>query len=167
MTVYGLLAVVLQTTWLVNFPSHFIQFDFIVIAVAALAFNFEWRKAVPVILAYGLMMDIASEAPVGMSIISYLAAYGFIRAIIFKISFQGGLALTFWIGLVSLIDKFVSAFIFFISRGSTALSLVMIERAPAQAVVDAVLGLGLIPFLSWYWNLSLEKLSRPKGIVLK
>lgn len=167
MAVFGILAVVLETTWFAGVPADSLRFDFVVIAVAAIAFNLEWRQAVPVIVFYGVIMDIGSSGPFGMSIFSYVIIYGFIRAIVAKISFQAGLALLFWVSIVSLMDKVLCSFVLLVSSGSLDIPRIMMTRAPVQALIDAVIGLVLVPFLPWYWNLTWEKITRPKGLVLK
>ena len=88
MAAYGVAAVVLMTTALAGWPADMLRFDLILPAVAAFSFYREWRQAVPVIALYGLLMDAASGGPFGMSVLSYLLIYAFMRAIIAKISFQ-------------------------------------------------------------------------------
>ena len=45
MTFFGLVAVVLECTLLSGFPTESLRPDLVVVAVAALAFSFEWRQA--------------------------------------------------------------------------------------------------------------------------
>lgn len=167
MAVFGVIAIVLETTWLSGFPADSLRFDFIIIAVAALSFNLEWRKALPVIVFYGIIMDLASSAPFGMSIFSYVIIYILVRAIVAQISFQAGLALLFWVCIVSLADKVLCSLVVSVANGDLAVLRIMLKRAPMQAIFDSVVALGLVPFLLWYWDLSWEKITRPKGLVLK
>lgn len=167
MAVYGVVAVVLESTWLAGLPSEMLRFDFIVIAVAALSFYKEWTVSLPVIVFFGIIMDVSSGGPFGLSLLSYLIIYGGMRTIIAKISFQAGLALLFWVAIISLMDKLIKSLILLASTGSVVFPEIIMGSAPAQALLDAVLALALMPFIKWYWSLSWEKITRPKGLVLK
>ena len=102
-----------------------------------------------------------------MAIFSYLTIYLFIRTIISKISFQAGLALLFWVGVVSLLDKLFCSVVMFVSTGKMTVPDIIFHRAIPQAILDSMVALPLVPFLKWYWDLSWEKITRPKGLVLK
>jgi hypothetical protein len=167
MAAYGIAAVVLQTTILREWPSQALRFDFIIPAIAALAFFQERRRALPVVIFYGFLVDVASGAPFGMSLISYLLIYAGVRAIVALISFQEGAALLFWVAVISLADKLISSLLLLASTGGAAVSAIMLKRAPAQALLDAAVGLGIVPFLSWYGGLTWEKIRAPKGLVMR
>lgn len=167
MAAFGIFAVTLESTWLAGIPTESLRFDFIVIAVAALAFSFEWQQALTVIIFYGVLMDVSSGAPFGMSIFSYIIIYGFLRAIVAKISFQVGPALLFWVAIISLLDKLLSSVVLMAAFGNLAVPSVMFRTAPSQALFNAVVSLLLVPFLRWYWDLSWEKITRPKGLVMR
>lgn len=167
MAFYGLLALVLESTWLAGLPVETIRFDFVLVAVAALSFYQEPLRAVSLIIFFGIMSDIVSGVPFAVSTISYLVIYGGIRLLISKISFQGGMALVFWMGIISIEDKLVSMLLLMALTGTADYPSVMITSMPAQAVLDAALALVMIPFLRWYWELSWEKITKPKGLVLK
>lgn len=166
MAVFGVTALVLETTWLAGLPAESLRFDFMVIAVAGLAFFFEWRKALPSVIFYGLLMDVTSAGLVGMSLFSYVVIYGFLRTIVAKISFQAGPALLFWVGVVSLVDKALGSLLF-LAAGDALTAGIILRLAPGQAMLDAAVGLALIPFLRWYTHLSWEEIRRPRGLVLK
>lgn len=167
MAAYGVAAVVLMTTALAGWPADMLRFDLILPAVAAFSFYREWRQAVPVIALYGLLMDAASGGPFGMSVLSYLLIYAFMRAIIAKISFQEGVSMLFWVAIMSLADKCLCALVLLVSTGEGTVPAIIIERAPAQALLDAAVGFALIPFLQWYGELSWEKIRKPKGLLLR
>lgn len=167
MALFGVAAVVLESTWLSDFPTQSLRLDLTVVAVAALAFSFEWRQALPVVLLYGVLMDVASGAPFGMSIFSYVIIYGFLRTIIAKISFQAGPALLFWVAIVSLLDKALASIVLIASTGDLDVPRIIVRIAPPQALIDAVTGLALVPFIGWYAGLSWEKITRPRGLVMK
>ena len=167
MAVFGLAAVVLECTLLCDFPTESLRLDIVVVAVAALAFSFEWRQAFPLVILYGLLVDSASAAPFGMSLFSYAIIYGFLRLIVSKISFQTGPALLFWVAVVSLLDKALCSLVLVASTGDLSLPRIFVRLAPAQALLDAVTGLAVVPFLGWYWSLSWEKITRPRGLVMK
>lgn len=167
MAVFGIAAVVLESTWLAGIPTQSLRFDFTTVAVAAIAFSFEWRRALPVVIFYGFLMDAASAVPFGMTVFSYLVIYGFLRTIIAKISFQAGPALLFWVAIISLLDKALQSLVFIATTGDMTLPRLMVRIAPAQALLDAVVGLGIVPFLAWYADVSWEKITRPKGLVMR
>lgn len=167
MAIYGVVAVVLETTVLAGWPTDMLSFDLLLPAVAALSFYKEKREAIPVIIFFGMLMDAASAAPFGMSVISYLTIFIFMRLIISKISFQEGIGLLFWVAIVSLIDKAVSLLVIFAKTGDINFFGIILERAPAQALLDAAVALLIVPILVRYWDLSWEKIREPKGLVLK
>jgi cell shape-determining protein MreD len=167
MIIYCIVAITLQTTVLSGLPSNWVRFDFLIILVAALSFFQGWRRAVPIILIMGSLVDVTSATPFGISILSYLVIFLVIRAIISKISFQGGIALLLWIMIVSLFDKSLRSLVLVASAGGAAHVEFLIRGALFQAMLDAVLGVLLIPFIKAYWDLSWEKISRPKGLVFK
>jgi hypothetical protein len=70
-------------------------------------------------------------------------------------------------GIISIEDKLVSMLLLMALTGTADYPSVMITSMPAQAVLDAALALVMIPFLRWYWELSWEKITKPKGLVLK
>lgn len=167
MAIFGLLAILIETTWLANWPMDSLHLDLVIVAVAAVSFSFEWRQALPIIVFYGLLMDMTSSGPWGMSIFSYVIIYGFVRAVISKISFQTGPALLFWVFVVSFLDKILCVIVLMAATGELAIPRIIMRDALPQAVLDAVVGLMLVPFLNWYSALTWEKITRPKGIVLK
>lgn len=167
MAIYGVVAVVLETTVLAGWPTEMVDFDLMLPAVAALSFYKEKREAIPLIIFFGMSIDAASASPFGMSVISYLAIFIFMKLIISKISFQEGIGLLFWVAIVSLIDKAVSILILFAKTGEMNFVYIILERAPAQALLDAAVAFVTVPFLIRYWNLSWEKIREPKGLVLK
>ena len=167
MTIYCVVAITLQTTVLSNLPSNWVRFDFLIVAVAALSFYQGWRRAVPIILIMGALVDVTSAIPFGVSILSYVVIFLVLRAIISKISFQGGMALLLWLMIVSLFDKALRSLVLVASTGGAAHVEFIVRGALFQAMLDAVVGLMLIPFIKMYWDLSWEKISRPKGLVLK
>jgi cell shape-determining protein MreD len=167
MAAYGIAGVALETTWLANWPAAALRIDFLMPAVAAVAFYQERRQALPVLILYGILMDVASGAPFGISIVSYLLIYSGIRLIVALISFQEGLGLLFWVAVMSVADKLVGGLLMLVTTGEAATAEVMLKRAPAQALLDAAAALALVPFITWYWSLSWEKLRRPKGLVMR
>jgi hypothetical protein len=167
MLLYGVLAVVIESTWLANLPTQSLRFDFIIVAIAALSFSVEWQRALPVVITYGVLVDILSAAPFGMSIFCYVIIYLVFRMIVSKISFQAGPALLFWVAVASLMEKLLSIFVSVVSNSNIAMVRAILRAMPAQVLLDSVLGLGMVPFLDWYRELSWEKITRPKGLVMK
>lgn len=167
MAVFGLFSVVMETTWLANWPTASLHLDLVVIAVAVVSFYHERREALPVIIFYGLIMDIASSGPWGMSVFSYLVIYGLMRTVISKISFHSRWALFFWVFVVSITDKLLCAVVLLASTGELTIPRVIFKIAPLQAAMDALFGVIFVPLINWYSSLTWEKITRPKGLVLK
>lgn len=166
MMIYGVLSIVLETTWLASFPADSLRIDLILPAVAMVAFHYEWKDALPVVIFWGVITDVVSGAPFGMSIFSFVIIYVFIRLILGKISFQVGLGLLFWMAIISLIDKGMSCIVLLVSD-NTEVAKIFLECAPAQALLDSVVGLIIVPFVKWYSGMTWEKITRPKGLVMQ
>lgn len=167
MTALGIFFAILQRTWLFDFPTQALHIDFLIVAIAAISFLYEWKRALPLVITYGIVTDIATAAPFGMSVFSYIIIYGFIRTVIAKISFQVGLGLFFWVAFISFLDKAICSFVILVANGNALVSRIMLERAPIQAALDGLFGLAFVPFMFWLAGLSWEKLTKPKGLVLK
>ena len=69
MAAYGVSAVVLETTLLAGWPVDVLRVDLVLPAVAAISFYRERRQALPVLVLYGVLMDVASSAPFGTAIL--------------------------------------------------------------------------------------------------
>ncbi len=165
--VYGVLAIVAESTWLAGLPTDRYQFDFLLIAIAYLGFSQEWRRALPIIIAFGIFYDAVSAGPFGIALCSYLAIYGVIRLIITKIAYQSVVARFAWIAMASALDKAITALLLFMWGYPLGIPEMILARAPVQALIDSFLGLALIPFLSWYSELRWSNLFRPKKIVIR
>ncbi len=163
---YGVCALVLQTTWLHGLPAANYQFDFLLLAVVYLGFSQEWRTALPIVIVFGVLYDVASAGPLGMALTSYLAIYTMLRMIIAKITYQTIVSRFAWVAIASLADKGVCAALIFVWGSRADIAELFLARAPVQALIDSTTGLLLIPFLAWYSELSWEKMFRPKGLVL-
>jgi len=163
---YGVCALVLETTWLHDLPAANYQFDFLLIAVVYLGFSQEWRVALPIVIVFGLLYDVASAGPIGMALTSYIAVYIMLRMIIAKITYQTLVSRFAWVAIASLVDKCVCAALIFLWGSRFDIAELFLARAPVQALIDSTTGLVLIPFIAWYSDLSWEKLFRPKGLVL-
>ncbi len=167
MAAYCILATALSATWFANLPFQVVRFDFALIAVACLSFYSDWKHAVPVLIFFGVVGDMTSDAPFGVSAFSYLVIYAGIRLLISKISFQGGPALLFWAAVISATDKAVTAVLYMMKFGDVSAAEVLLKHAPAQIAMDAVMALALIPAVKWWSELTWEKITKPKGLVLK
>jgi len=165
--VYGIFAVVIESTCLSNFFGTVIHFDFILMAVIALAIAEDQRGAIASVVILGALLDITSSAPFGLAIFSSLVVYGFIRMIVAKITIEIWVARFVWVGLASLLNKVITLLLLFVWSGNVNVIEVLVKIAGPQAVFDAIVGLFMIPAVRWYDGLTWEKLSRPKGLVFK
>lgn len=164
---YGLIAVVLESTLFSNIFGVTVHFDFILMAVIALALAEDQRGVIATVVILGALLDISSGAPFGLAIFSSLVVYGFIRMIVSKITIEIWMARFIWVGLASLLNKIVTLLLMFVWSGNVNIVEVMVKIAGPQALFDAVVGLVMIPALRWYDDLTWAKLFRPKGLVLK
>lgn len=166
-TLMGMFFVLLEGTWLNGLPLNVIHFDLVIECIAAFSFLYKWKKALPLIIIYGFLADATQAAPFGSAVFSYLCVYAFIRAIIANISFNVGFGLFFWVAMISMLDKFVTAIVAAVAAGDMTVSYIMLKRAPMQVVFDGIVALAFVPFIFWLLSISWEKLTKPKGIVLK
>lgn len=165
--VYGVMAIVAESTWLAGFPADRYQFDLLLIAVAYLGFSQEWRRAFPIIIVFGVFYDAVSAGPFGIALCSYMAIYGVIRLIITKIAYQSVVARFAWVAMASVLDKAITALLLLMWGYPLDISELILARAPIQALIDSFVALVLIPLLSWYSELRWSNLFRPKKIVIR
>jgi rod shape-determining protein MreD len=165
--IYGIIAVVLESTWLSGIPTAKYQFDFLLIAVAYLGFSQEWRHAVPIIVIFGILYDAVSSGPFGTAVSSYLLIYTLLRLVITKIAYQSLVSRFAWVAIASVVDKAVMALLLLMWGYPTSIAELVITRAPLQALFDAGVGLILIPVLAWYTELRWSTMFTPKGLVMR
>lgn len=165
--VYGIFAVVFESTLLSYFPSTSVNFDLILMATIAIALAEDQRGAIASVVMLGALLDVTSSAPLGLAIFSSLVIYGFIRMIIAKISIEIWVARFVWVGLASLLGKVITALLVFVWSGNMVVIETLARLCGPQAIFDGFVGLFMIPVLRWYDGLTWEKLFRPKGLVLE
>ncbi len=165
--VYGIIAVVLESTWLAYFPTTLIRFDLILMAVIAIALADDQRGAIASVVIMGALLDVTSMAPFGLAVFSLVVVYGFIRTIVAKISIEIWLARFVWVGLASLLNKVITVLLVFVWSGNLSFVEVLGKICGPQALFDAAVGLFMIPLLRRLDSLTWEKLFRPKGLVLE
>ena len=165
--IYGIMAIVLESTWFSGVPTARYQFDFLLIAVVYLGFSQEWRTAVPIIIIYGFLYDATSAGPFGTAVCSYLAIYASLRLIIPRIAYQSPVSRFVWVAIASAMDKVITALLIFMWGYPTSIAELVLTRTPLQALLDAGIGLVLIPVLGWYTELRWSTLFRPKGLVMR
>lgn len=144
---YAVFAIALQKTWAFAFPAQMVSFDFLLPLVAAIAFEYEWRRGVPLLLFLGVMVDAASVAPFGLTAASFALVYGLFRIIMAHISFHLGVGRFFWIAAISVTEKIIASGLMFIATGSGAWGMQTMSRAPLQGLFDGAVGFMLTPLL--------------------
>jgi len=164
---YGIIAVVLESTLLSDIPSSNIHFDFILYAIISLALLEDQRGVIFIVFALGILMDTVSSAPFGLAVFSYLIIYGFIRMIVSRILIEAWIARFVWVGVASLLEKLIVGTLLFISYGSSPVIDYLLITAPFQAGFDALLGLILVPFLIKYSDITWDKIFKPKKTYFK
>lgn len=165
--VYGIIAVVIESTWLAYFPTTLIHFDLILMAVIAIALAEDQHGAIASVVILGALLDVTSIAPFGLAVFSSLIVYGFIRMIVAKISIEIWVARFVWVGLASLLNKVITALLIFVWSGNLTVLDVLARIAGPQAIFDAMVGLFMISILRRLDGLTWEKLFSPKGLVLE
>jgi rod shape-determining protein MreD len=165
--IYGVIAIVLQTTWLAGLPTETFQFNLLLPAIVYLGFSCGRSYAIPIIVVLGTFYDVQSAGPFGMALCSYLIIYSLIRMIISKITYQSNVSRFMWVGIASALDKGVGALLLLIWGEKLAISEFLLGKAIIQALLDSAMGVVLIPFLAWYSDLRWSKLFRPKKIVIE
>lgn len=163
---FGMLSLVLQSTFLAAFPFTFLRVDLLFLAIAYLCFHEEAAQALPVLVAYGILRDAASLAPWGLSIFSSLLLYFAVRLLIAKLVVSPGAGQFVWVTVVSLTEKLMCAFLLTLNTGKEGVLATWLSGVPLQAVGDGLLSFALFPFFIWYKDLSWGKIFRPKKLVL-
>lgn len=165
--IYGVLAVALESTVLSDFPTHTLRVDLILLAVISLALAEDERGAIESVIAMGLLLDVASSAPFGLATFSSLLVYWFIRMIVSKISVEVWVARFVWVMLASLLSKIITVILTLVWSGNISVVEALLRIGLPQAIFDGLVGLIMIPLIMKYDGLTWEKLTKPKGLVLK
>ena len=166
-TIYGVVAIALESTILSNVPTSTIHVDLILMAVIALALAEDESGAILCVVMLGVLLDLSSSAPFGMAIFTLLVVFGFIRLIVAKISIEVWVARFIWVGLASLLCKAVTIVFALVWSGNITMVEALLRLSVPQALFDGAVGLFMIPLVMKYDGLTWEKLFKPKGLVLK
>lgn len=164
---FGFAAVILESTLLSGLPTNSIHFDLVLLAIITLSLFEHQKGAILSVAALGFLMDTASVAPFGLSIFSYLIVYGFIRLVFARIMVEVWVARFIWIMIASVLNKIATSLLLISWYGNFPALDVILYNAPLQALFDALLGLVFVPMLRQFDALTIEKLFRPKGLVLR
>jgi len=165
--VYGIVAIVLESTLLSHFPTVTFHVDLILMAVIALALAQEERGAISSVVMMGLLLDVSSSAPFGLATFSSLLVFGFIRIIIAKISVEVWVARFIWVVIASLLNRAIIIALMLVWSGNVSIVEVLLRSSMPQALLDGLVGLFMIPAIIHYDSLTWEKLFKPKGLVFK
>lgn len=162
---YACCAAALQTTWFGAFPSRFVRFDLLFMAVMAISLGAgEKKSSVATLLTLGAIADLASGAPFGLSLFSYLVVFSCMRGLFSQITLQTPFAQFVWSAMMSMIDKLTCAALLASWARSPSPFSLWLPRAIPQALSDALLGLAMIPFLRWYIGITKETFVPAKGL---
>ena len=158
--IYGVVAIAVKSVW--HLPGHFL-----LLAVIYLAFYEDWRFGSAASLVLGFLLDMSSYSPLGTSLFSFGIVFGLIRFIRTKILFRTFPSRFWWVGIFSLLEGLSSHFLANLLGSMARPFSIFFPRLLAGSVVNAALGLILIPFLFWYRNFTFEQLTKRKDILLK
>jgi len=146
-TIWILLAVIIQSVIIPDFPSVRIWTDLFFYLIIILGLRFRFATGLILVVILGYVADAMSAAPYGISTVSYLATLIFIRQVRANIFLESRLALFAWVFAFSIFRQIVQLVtLSFIGR-TIDIHLAMTVWLLVQALWDATLGLILIPLL--------------------
>lgn len=128
--------------------------DFFLLAVITFGFLEGGIRAIGLAWFLGFLLDVVSFNPLGASLFSYSAVFLLIRLLRAKIFFQSWLSKFFWVALFSLVnDGVVWAWTALLTPIDHPF-LWILRISLWNALINGLLGLFWIDFLSWYWGLN-------------
>jgi len=163
--IYGVLSVLLQSTWL-SFSSIPFHFNFLLPAVIFFGFHGLFRPALISVLVLGILVDCVSFAPLGVFLWTYLLLFLSIRLFLGRIISSAPLARFGWMIIFSLVERF-GVFVFTQMFSGLSVTPPRILYFLMQTASDALLGLLLYPLLLRISSLDASSFFQPKGIMVQ
>lgn len=166
-TIWTVFWIALESTLLKDFPAEVINFDIVFISVAAIGFNYDIKVGIWPVLLMAIISNGASVSPFGIIISVYLIAYFGIRFATATIYIHSSMARFFWTFVASCIGIWLQAGLTALYFKNPAFITLAFLRFLPQSAFNGFISILIIPLFELYMGLSWEKLTRPKGLVLK
>lgn len=143
-TTYGLIAVALQCTWFSGAIFSDVHLNLILPFVLFAGVNLNLKQALPILILYGLLSDLSTSSPAGLTSASFVVVYEIVRFISAVISIESTLAKLFWLIIISMINLFISNFFMFVFTGNFEWIRIFMGHFLTQAVLDGFTGFFII-----------------------
>jgi len=140
------------------------RLDLVFLAVVAIAFSLEVREGLHLVLLIGILTDSISSAPFGLVTVTYCVAYVGIRMAISTIDLNSVLARFIWTFVASILAIFLKDSLLALIFKNPQFLLLAFSRGAWQSLLNAIVGLAVIPLFNFYLGMSWEKMFKPKGI---
>lgn len=157
----------MESTILSSLPTKATRLDMVFLAVIAIGFSAELHEGIAPVMLIGIISDAISPAPFGIMTATYLTAFALIRFASATIYLNSVLARFVWTTIASAAAIFIKALLVLLVYKNPAFITLATWRVAPQALFNGLVGIAVIPLFGWYLNLTWEKLTRPKGLVLK
>lgn len=162
--VWTMIALLLQTVVIPDFPSIRICSDFVFYLIIIAGLKFELFSGVLVALTLGYVVDTISSVPYGTATLSYVLTVFFIRQVKANIYIENKGSLFVWIIVFSAFRQVVQ-YLYLVLYGRYAEpTAMMIGFSVLQSLWDAALGVVLIPMLEYFCETDLGLVFRRKGL---
>lgn len=158
---YGVLVLGVKSAWQMTG-------DLLLLAVIYLGFREEAPgRGLILVLLLGYLLDVASSIPLGCAIFSYAATFGVVRMLRSKILFLSPPSRFVWIFVLTLFNGIVLFGWVWLFSPLDQPSFFLLKSLLWNALVTALLGLFVYPFLEMYANWHWETFFSKKDPLLK
>ncbi|MFH1654085.1 MAG: hypothetical protein ABIE74_08505 [Pseudomonadota bacterium] len=141
---YGLIATALQNTWLSGDFFFGVHINLLLPVVLFAGLNMQWSRAIPILIFLGLLTDLSTHSPLGISSFTYCIIYSFITLMSSFITIDTFVSRFVWLAVVSFMDKFFRGLFLYLLRGDEKWFAFVFKNAPFQAIADALLGVFIV-----------------------
>ena len=165
--IWTVLWLALESTVLSGLPMNSMRFDMVFLAVVALSFMEESINGIFPVAIIGMIVDGISPSPFGLFTTVYLAAFLAIRFATSAIYLNSPVSRFFWTMIASAIAIWIKALLTALIYKNPQFVMIATLQFIPQSVFNGVMGIFVIPVFKWYVGLTWEKITRPKGLVLR
>lgn len=165
--IWTILALLVQTVILPDFPSARVWSDLLFYLVIILGLRFRLATGVILAALLGYIADTTSLAPYGTTLISYVLILLFIRQVKANIYLESRLSLFFWVAVFSLFKQLIQTGFLAVSVKGFDLGAFILWRLFLQSIWDALLGLLILPLIEKMMFADWALMFRRKGLRYK
>ncbi|PIR17347.1 MAG: hypothetical protein COV46_04945 [Deltaproteobacteria bacterium CG11_big_fil_rev_8_21_14_0_20_49_13] len=165
--IWTIIWLALESTVLNELPLQNMQIDFVFLAVVSLSFTEDTFEGVLPVALIGFLTDTISPAPFGLFTTIYLIAFLAVRFATSAIYLSSPVSRFFWTMIASAIAIWLKALLTALIYKNPQFIVIATWRFIPQSVFNGVAGVFIIPLFGWYAGLTWEKITRPKGLVLR